>query len=909
MKRSFPVAAFFSRVLLPLLMSLAAITAPGAPDLTQTKLLGKWTGDPAGNRLGSSAAVSDQWLALGAEEADEPSSLQGGVQLFTPAGSFARRLLPPTTAPNQRFGSAIELSGDRVIVGAPASGAPGKVHVFNGKTGALIRTLTPAISVNDDRFGASLSVEGDLLAVGAIGGVQRVWLFQLSTGQALGNVEPSDPQANAFFGYSVDLQGGLMVVGAPLLDDGGADRGGVYWYNILNPVLPVQVARTLIPGTDASDLCGAVVRLHQSFAVVGCPGMAAGDGRIVVLDPRGNLQAPVVSKTLQVSSALSFGNSMDVSDGLIIGADLDSTVGLFDLSSSSSAPIRELRTPGFKQVNSLALQGNTLLLGMEGDDTQGNFAGAGVVLRQVTRPLPLRKVTAKRDYAPGVVEAQFNTFRDVRMNANGQIAIAGGLTGAGSGGGKDVGIWDTLGGAPLNLAGKSRLTLDGATVSSLEAPLLKASETLAVPATTIPASLIFRARINGAQSALYRDDGTTVKRAFSAGDLLDGSPLLSLGQVSAPMVDNSLAFQCKFKTGGATAAGNDSAVVWHRFQHNSAPPINSETSLLREGAASGFSTAPGELVAPVLGEMGSAFALTGNRFLCVAQLTGDAARNQGLIARDTLSGALNPGFRKGVNEVPDNLANPISGVTFSAFLGIASDTSNRLLFRARVQGSNVTKTTNEGLFGSFNPGQVGQVLRTGQPFPGSTGVTISGIKAFWPSAEQQVAWVTLKGSQVNASNDQALILFQIGAPVDKAPLVLMREGDAAPGLTPARVGSLLQVDVEPTHGQYLILASLSGVPASKNLALFRGHSKAPLASIQDQPIRLPYPILRKGILFDDQPGKLQSFSLPANNRSLSGAGNIGLGTVLQASSATGSTRLVSTLVFDNGVTQVGAGAP
>jgi hypothetical protein len=698
-----------------------------------------------------------------------------------------------------------------------------------------------------------------------------------------------------------------LLAGAPQYDNAGADRGAVYWFNVTNPASPQQLSRTLIPGTDASDFCGISVKLHQGFGIVGCPGMNANVGRVVVLDARAGVAGATVSKTLSATGVSSFGIDVDASDGLIAATDLGGTIALFDLSGSSTTSLREFPVPGFVQASSLALSGNTLLLGNQSDAAQGSAAGAGIVLRNLTRPLPLQKVTAKGDFAPGAPETGFASFSDVRLSDDGSLAIAGGLSGPGSGGGKDTGVWETLGGSSLTLASKSRNVVGGSTLSAVGAPLMKASFTLAVPATTIPGTVIYRAKLDGTKPALLRDNGTSVAVAFAAGQAVDGSELLSLGAAAVPTLDNSLAFAGKFKLSGATTAANDSALIWHRFSHPSVPPIASATETIREGDASGFSAEPGEASPPTIGEIALPMALTGTRLFSIHQLTGPADKNQGLIGRSSISGALEALFRKGVSHPPNATGAAQASLLFGSFLGVSSDPLNRFMFRAQLTGDGVTAANNEGLWGASG-GSVKQIIRKGDLLPGSATASISGFKAFWVANGQFMVWVTLKGTGVTAANDQAVVLFQTSAPVADVPVVLLREGDFAPGLSPAKIGTIQQIEVDGMQGQYLILAGLTGAPG-KDLALFRGHSKAPLGSASEQPIRLPYPILRKGIWFDDQPSKLKSFSLPTNTRGTSGAGNIGLGTVLQATAPSTSSRIVSLLTFENGVTQAGAGAP
>jgi hypothetical protein len=78
-----------------------------------------------------------------------------------------------TTDAGDRFGSAVALSGDTLLVGAPYAGLNerGEAYVFSRSNGAWIeqaRLLAPpAIALDFDHFGASVAIEGDLAVVGA----------------------------------------------------------------------------------------------------------------------------------------------------------------------------------------------------------------------------------------------------------------------------------------------------------------------------------------------------------------------------------------------------------------------------------------------------------------------------------------------------------------------------------------------------------------------------------------------------------------------------------------------------------------------------------------------------------------------------------------------------------------------
>ena len=93
------------------------------------------------------------------------------------------RLFVPEPAENDRFGSAISLSGDLLAVGASRDDgtehdATGAVHLYrtdaNGSAAYLAEVTAPN-GVEDDEFGSSVSLSGDLLAIGAprAAGIER----------------------------------------------------------------------------------------------------------------------------------------------------------------------------------------------------------------------------------------------------------------------------------------------------------------------------------------------------------------------------------------------------------------------------------------------------------------------------------------------------------------------------------------------------------------------------------------------------------------------------------------------------------------------------------------------------------------------------------------------------------------
>lgn len=176
---------------------------------------------PDGSGFGTSL-VADGATALVGMMAD---SGRGGVAVYTRAAngtwSAAGRLGSPMP-PRSMFGAAIALAGDWAFVGAPGAGG-GAVHVFRrtGTTWAAAGTLPAGELGTGDRFGSAISVEGDRVVVTATGretnkgaififrrGADGAWTREaMVTGRRL--------PANARMGSAVLLTGDRIWVGAP----------------------------------------------------------------------------------------------------------------------------------------------------------------------------------------------------------------------------------------------------------------------------------------------------------------------------------------------------------------------------------------------------------------------------------------------------------------------------------------------------------------------------------------------------------------------------------------------------------------------------------------------------------------------------------------------------------------------
>ena len=233
------------------------------------------TGGPARRTRARSVAAGDKLLAFG-----YPLELLAGgvrtgvVDLYHPVtGAFIRSIEVPAGSEGQRFGHAVGVSGDKVIVGAPGYQSMGRVFAYDGTTGGLIQelilkgkagefgsqiavtsrwiaisapgpsqptiadskkkspgtvmvfdatTLKPVLTktTSGEGFGRQIALAGDRLFVSAPGApynrmfsVGVVRAYAMPKGKQLGTIMAREPKALESFGQSLDASESMVVIG------------------------------------------------------------------------------------------------------------------------------------------------------------------------------------------------------------------------------------------------------------------------------------------------------------------------------------------------------------------------------------------------------------------------------------------------------------------------------------------------------------------------------------------------------------------------------------------------------------------------------------------------------------------------------------------------------------------------
>ncbi|MBT9598202.1 MAG: hypothetical protein IV094_19630 [Vitreoscilla sp.] len=249
---------------------------------------------------GRSVAGSGKLIAVGSPGADDVGQFAGEVFVFNAqTGAQKAKLVPTGTRRNPAdgaaFGSAVDVSADRIVVGAPGTfidgggniGGFGAIYLYDANTRRLITRVTPPGTRAKDNVGHSVSVEGSTVVAGApfdsisAREAGAVYVFNSSNGSLRLKLTASDASAEDRFGFAVSASGGLIAVGAPFDDDLGSASGSVYLFNATTGAF---IRKIVANDAGINDQFGIAVDLIGNTLAVGAWGDNDGAGSVYVID-------------------------------------------------------------------------------------------------------------------------------------------------------------------------------------------------------------------------------------------------------------------------------------------------------------------------------------------------------------------------------------------------------------------------------------------------------------------------------------------------------------------------------------------------------------------------------------------------------------------------------------------------
>ena len=207
----------------------------------------------------------------------------------SPAWSFVpliqqQKLTAGDAASVDQFGRVVALSGDTAIVGAFAEdntqgNNAGAAYVFV-RTGGIWtqqQKLIASDGAASDNFGFSVAIEGDTALIGAVqannsAGVNAgaVYVFTRSNGlwTQQQRLQASDVALNDLFGNAISLDGDTAVIGSDGDDDGGAQSGSSYVFTRSSGIWTQQQKLTASDAA-AGDNFGESVAVDDTTVLIG----------------------------------------------------------------------------------------------------------------------------------------------------------------------------------------------------------------------------------------------------------------------------------------------------------------------------------------------------------------------------------------------------------------------------------------------------------------------------------------------------------------------------------------------------------------------------------------------------------------------------------------------------------------
>jgi|GEM_PF-1425965 len=379
-------------------LGLLVLTAGAGPSWAQTVVEDQRLSEPTllgDDRYGAAVDTSQGRMVVGAPNHDANGLQSGAVFVYASGGDGTwtpeQTLLSADLAPNDLFGSAVCVVGDRIVVGAPRR----DVGVFDEGAAYEFVRQGDGSWLETDRFSALDGTPGDR------------------------------------FGASVAFDGDYAIVGAPADDPGGlGSSGSAYVFERQPSGDWLQIEKLTSPAPGANRRFGRHVEIAGPFVVVGQEAANAGEAgldRLFVFLRQGDdytLDAAIASPTPGQPGAQRFGVDFDLDAPRLIVGDPDSSAGgrahVYErvagtwtlVDTIDAAPeVSEARVGA-----SVALDGTTALLGGPGD---GVFEGRGVLFLESVNGGWRELADVEPDERSGVVPDEYGLC--VEMDADGLV--------------------------------------------------------------------------------------------------------------------------------------------------------------------------------------------------------------------------------------------------------------------------------------------------------------------------------------------------------------------------------------------------------------------------------------------------------------------------------------------------------
>lgn len=310
------------------------------------------------DQFGHSVSISGGRVVVGAPGDSARGFAVGSAYIFerNPGGETEWRQVAKLEAndktPGRQFGQSISISGDLVVVGSQldddSARSPGSAYVFERNQGGtdkwgLVGKLTASHGNRSNAFGSAVSISGDFVVIGAPGDNHAgfasgsAFLFKRNQGgdnawKEVAKLTAADAAADGAFGNSVSINGDRVAIGAPFDHDSGSAY--IFERNSAGEGHWDQAAKLTAREAVAFHNFGSSVSISGSCVAVGNPHDAdagSNSGSVTVFE---RLSSPdrwaYVTKLAATEAAAgnSFGAAVSISGGRVVsGAPFESHAG------------------------------------------------------------------------------------------------------------------------------------------------------------------------------------------------------------------------------------------------------------------------------------------------------------------------------------------------------------------------------------------------------------------------------------------------------------------------------------------------------------------------------------------------------------------------------------------------------
>ena len=418
-------------VFIALSLTLALPARPAqAAFLEEAKLTGE---NEVNAYFGCSVAISGDTAVVGVHGDDIffVGENTGSAYVFVRSGTTwtqQQKLLAGDGAGYDEFGISVAISGDTIVVGAPYDddlySRSGSAYVFVRNAGAWSeqQKLTASDAAFQDDFGRSVAISGDTIVVGANGddgdgdlvndsGSAYVFVRSGSTWTEQQKLTASDGAEWDCFGYSAGISGDTAVVGAYPLYGSSTSSDSAYVF-VRSGSTWTEQQKLTASDRAAGDAFGMSVAISGDTIAVGANGdddMGSASGSAYVFARSGSTWTEQPKLNASDGSEYDhFGYSVAIDgDTLVVGADQDDDNGTYSGSayvlvrsggvwSEDAKLLASDGATGDHFGNSVAISGDTIVAGAEEDDgiySMYSRAGSAYVYGPEPPTLSLNDVT------------------------------------------------------------------------------------------------------------------------------------------------------------------------------------------------------------------------------------------------------------------------------------------------------------------------------------------------------------------------------------------------------------------------------------------------------------------------------------------------------------------------------------